>query len=83
MLERTLTPDDFREILGYTYAQRSRTTTFDVVAGGLTSGSDKAQDAVHVASFAQAGATWWLESFYPHHTLAQVRQRIHQGPPRF
>lgn len=82
MLERALTPDDFREILGYIHAQRTQTTPFDVVAGGLTSGTDKAQDAAHVASFAEVGATWWLECFYPRHTLEQVRQRIHQGPPR-
>ena len=82
MLERALTPADFREILDYTYAQRTQTTPFDVIAGGQTDGSDKAQAAAHAASFAEAGATWWLESFYSHHTLDQVRLRIHQGPPR-
>ncbi|GLV53882.1 luciferase-like protein [Dictyobacter sp. S3.2.2.5] len=79
---RDLTPDDFREILGYVHAHRTQTTQFEVVAGGLTSGTDKAQDVAQVAAFAEAGATWWLESFYPQHTLGQVRQRIHQGPPR-
>jgi len=59
--------EDFREILAF----------------GLTSGTDKASDAAHVASFAQADATWWLEHFAPHQTFEQVRQRIHQGPPRF
>lgn len=83
MLERALTPDDFREILDYTHAQRTQTSPFEVIAGGLTSGTDNAQDVAHVASFTEAGATWWLESFYPRHTLEQVRQRIHQGPPRF
>lgn len=83
MLERDLTRDDFREILSYTQAQRTRTTPFDAVVGGQTSGTDKAQDATHVASFAEAGATWWFESFYARHTLEQVRQRIHQGPPHF
>ncbi|BCL77568.1 luciferase-like protein [Ktedonobacteria bacterium brp13] len=83
ILERSLTPEDFREILGYTHAQRTQTNSFEALAFGLTSGIDKAQDAAHVASFAEAGATWWLEHFYPRHTLGQVRQRIHQGPPRF
>lgn len=83
MLERNLTPTDFQEILSYIHTQRTLATPYDVVAGGQTSGNDKAQDAAHVASFADAGATWWLESFYPQHTLEQVRQRIHQGPPRF
>jgi len=83
MHERALTPEDYPELLGYTYAQRTQTTPFDVVAGGLTSGTDKAQDAERVGAFAQAGATWWLESFDPIQTFEQVRQRIHQGPPRF
>jgi hypothetical protein len=83
MLGRALTPEDLRELLDYTSAQQTRITPFDVVAFGLTSGVDKAQDAAHVASFAQAGATWWLESFDPLQTFEQIRQRIHQGPPRF
>jgi alkanesulfonate monooxygenase SsuD/methylene tetrahydromethanopterin reductase-like flavin-dependent oxidoreductase (luciferase family) len=78
-----LTPEDFREILSYISAQRTQTTPFDAIAFGLTSATDKAQAGAHVASFAQAGATWWLEHFAPHHTTEQVRQRIHQGPPRF
>ncbi len=83
ILGRDVTPDDFREILDYTHAQRSESATpFDVIAGGTTSGDDHAQAAAHVASFAEAGATWWLESFYTQQTLEQVRQRIHQGPPR-
>ncbi|QBD76703.1 LLM class flavin-dependent oxidoreductase [Ktedonosporobacter rubrisoli] len=83
MRERALTPNDFREILGYVREQRTQDTPFDVVAGGLTSGTDKARDAAQVASFAEAGATWWLECYLPQHTLEQVRQRIRQGPPQF
>jgi alkanesulfonate monooxygenase SsuD/methylene tetrahydromethanopterin reductase-like flavin-dependent oxidoreductase (luciferase family) len=77
-----LTPEDFREVLDYIHAQRTQTTPFDALAYGLTSGTDRAQDAAHVGSFAQAGATWWLEHFALHHTFEQVHQRIHQGPPR-
>lgn len=83
MRERALTPVDFQEILAYTHAQRTQSTPFDVVASGLTSSTDKSQAAAHVSSFAEVGATWWLEGFNPSHTLEQVRQRIHQGPPRF
>lgn len=78
-----LTPEDFREIVAFVQTQRTRTTPFDALAFGRTSGTDKAADAAHVASFAQAGATWWLEHFAPHQTFEQVRQRIHQGPPCF
>lgn len=78
-----LTPDDFREILAFIQAHRTRTIPFDALAYGLTGGTDRAADAAHVAAFAQAGATWWLEHFHPQHTLEQVRHRIRQGPPRF
>lgn len=83
MLTRAITPEDFRELLGYIQAHRTQTTPFDAVAFGLTSGTDKARDAAQVTSFAEAGATWWLESFDPLQTVEQIRQRIHQGPPRF
>ncbi|MGI9057527.1 MAG: LLM class flavin-dependent oxidoreductase [Ktedonobacteraceae bacterium] len=82
MRERALTPDDFREIIDSTRVQRTQASHFDVVVGGQTSGTNKAQDAAQVASFAEVGATWWIESFYPHHTLEQVRERIQQGPPQ-
>ena len=77
-----LTPEDFQQILAFIQTQRTRTTPFDAVAFGRTSGADKASDAAHVASFAQAGATWWLEHFAPQQTVEQVRQRITLGPPR-
>lgn len=80
---RVMTPGDFHEILAYIQTQRSHATPFDVLAYGSTSGIDKGEDAARVASFAQTGATWWLEHFDPDHTFEQVRQRIHQGPPRF
>jgi alkanesulfonate monooxygenase SsuD/methylene tetrahydromethanopterin reductase-like flavin-dependent oxidoreductase (luciferase family) len=82
MLQRALRPEDFREMLAYIQTQRTLDTPFDVIASGQTSGLERAQDMATVASFAQAGATWWLESFSLHHPLEQVRQRIHQGPPR-
>jgi alkanesulfonate monooxygenase SsuD/methylene tetrahydromethanopterin reductase-like flavin-dependent oxidoreductase (luciferase family) len=77
-----LTPEDFREILAFIQTQRTQTTPFEALAYGRTSGTDKAQDAVHVAAFAQAGASWWLEHFAPDQSLEQVRERIQQGPPR-
>ena len=80
---RALTPEDFREILAFIQVQRTRTTPFDALAYGLTSGTDTAADASRVAAFAQAGATWWLEHFAPQHTVEQVRQRIQAGPPGF
>jgi alkanesulfonate monooxygenase SsuD/methylene tetrahydromethanopterin reductase-like flavin-dependent oxidoreductase (luciferase family) len=79
---RPLTPEDFQQILAFIQTQRTRSTPFEALAFGLTSGTNKASDAAHVAAFAQAGATWWLEHFAPQHTVEQVRCRIKLGPPR-
>ena len=46
-------------------------------------GGSTGHDAARVASFAEADAAWWLESFDPLQTFEQIRQRVHQGPPRF
>lgn len=78
-----LTPEDFRELLDSISARRTQTTPFDAVAFGQTGEADQARSIARVASFAEAGATWWFEHFAPHHTFEQVRWRIHQGPPRF
>lgn len=82
MSGRALEPEDLREILAFIQTQRTQTAPFEALAYGRTSGTDKARDAAHVAAFAQAGATWWLEHFAPQHTVEQVRERIWQGPPR-
>jgi len=76
-----LTPGDFREILAFIQAQRTLATPFEVLAHGQTSGTDQARDTAHVAAYAQAGATWWLEHFRPQKKIEQVRERIRQGPP--
>jgi alkanesulfonate monooxygenase SsuD/methylene tetrahydromethanopterin reductase-like flavin-dependent oxidoreductase (luciferase family) len=79
---RALEPEDLREVLAFIQDQRTHTTPFEVLAYGRTSGTYTNQDAAHVAAFAQAGATWWLEHFAPEQTVEQVRERIGQGPLR-
>jgi len=79
---RALEPEDLQEILAFLQTQRTHTTPFEALAYGRISGSDKAADAAHVAAFAQAGATWWLEHFAPEHTVEQIRHRIKLGHPR-
>jgi hypothetical protein len=76
-----LTPEDYREILAFIQSQRTQTTPFEVLTRGRTSGSDPAADAAHVATYSEAGVTWWMEQFRPQHTLDMVRKRIRQGPP--
>lgn len=79
---RALTPEDLREVLDFIQTQRAQSTPFEVLAYGRTSGTNTAAEVAHVAAFAQAGATWWLEHFAPEQTVEQVRERIQQGPPR-
>jgi alkanesulfonate monooxygenase SsuD/methylene tetrahydromethanopterin reductase-like flavin-dependent oxidoreductase (luciferase family) len=81
MSGRALEPEDLQQILTFIQTRRTQSTPFEVLAYGLTSGSDKAADAAHVAAFAQAGATWWLEHFAPEQTVEQVCHRIKLGPP--
>jgi len=62
---------------------------FDVAHWGLTSGSDRAQDAEAVAAYAEAGVTWWLENVSPWRfgwekgawPVEAMQERIRQGPP--
>jgi alkanesulfonate monooxygenase SsuD/methylene tetrahydromethanopterin reductase-like flavin-dependent oxidoreductase (luciferase family) len=58
---------------------------FDVIAEGETTAGNQ-EDDVRVAGWAEAGATWWLETRWemPHHSaerMQQVRERIAAGPP--
>jgi hypothetical protein len=81
------TPVEVREMKAFIEANRSLATPFDIVLEGDTPGDDPAQATAVVLPFAEAGATWWLESvwrfFYA--TPGDVDgmlTRIRQGPPR-
>jgi hypothetical protein len=53
------------------------------VAGGVTSGRDRAADRDLVGGLAEAGATWWSEWLTPlRGDLDAIRARVRQGPPR-
>ncbi len=80
-----ITPADIREMKTFIDAQRTVTTPFDIVCEGTTSGADPVQDAAGVRQWADAGATWWLETMWSHDFRAgsaAIRTRIRQGPPR-
>jgi alkanesulfonate monooxygenase SsuD/methylene tetrahydromethanopterin reductase-like flavin-dependent oxidoreductase (luciferase family) len=60
---------------------------FDVVVAGETSPDRPAQSAEKIAGFADAGATWWLESLEPErggrvYAFEELRERVLAGPPR-
>jgi alkanesulfonate monooxygenase SsuD/methylene tetrahydromethanopterin reductase-like flavin-dependent oxidoreductase (luciferase family) len=60
---------------------------FDVIVAGETSPDRPAQSAEKIAGFANAGATWWLESLEPErggrvYSFEELRERVLAGPPR-
>ncbi len=90
-LDGMLTPADLRAIVAYIGAERGSMDGFDVVIAGATSGTDGSADAAIVASYAAAGATWWLENINPWRCgwawqgpwpLDQMNARPGLGPPR-
>jgi alkanesulfonate monooxygenase SsuD/methylene tetrahydromethanopterin reductase-like flavin-dependent oxidoreductase (luciferase family) len=79
----SVTPDDVRAMTALIAEQRTQTTPFDMVIEGVTPIGDRAAAAAHVRPFAEAGATWWIESMWEAPGgLDAVRARIEQGPPR-
>jgi len=77
------TPPDLREIAAFIKKHRSVAGSFDIVNIGWTTGVSQRKDAEKVASFIEAGMTWWLESLYTKRDSPErMRARIGQGPPR-
>jgi alkanesulfonate monooxygenase SsuD/methylene tetrahydromethanopterin reductase-like flavin-dependent oxidoreductase (luciferase family) len=77
-------PDDVRDIRAW-LAERGR-TEIDVVIDGETPTADAAKAAEHVKPWAEAGATWWLETRWeiPHHSderMREINDRLASGPP--
>src|SRR6266566_4877930 len=76
-------PSDLREIAAFIKKHRIATGSFDIVNIGWTTGVSQRKDAEKVASFIEAGMTWWLESLYTKRDSPErMRARIRQGPPR-
>ncbi|KRC60411.1 luciferase [Agromyces sp. Root81] len=85
---RLFTPEIAAEALAWILAERAELGVvdrpFDVIQEGTTSGTDAAADAAIVRPWADAGATWWLESDWsvPAERIeASARARITAGPP--
>jgi|SRR5579862_5404723 len=77
-------PDDIRDIRAW-LAERGR-TEIDVVIDGETPTADGAAAAARVKGWADAGATWWLETRWemPHNSderMGEIRDRLAAGPP--
>jgi hypothetical protein len=79
-------PADLQALQTFLGEQRTRTTPFDIVMEGETSGSDLERARSIVRPLAEVGLTWWLEAVYgtpeTQGGVEGMRARIRQGPPR-
>ncbi len=78
-----VTPEDIRGMKDYVEENCGAGTAFDIVWEGQTPGEDPERAAEMVRPFAEAGATWWIESqWLSPNEPEDLRRRIGQGPPR-
>lgn len=81
--DNLLTPGDVAEVRDFILSQRSDPAPFDIAIINWTGLSDPEAAAAKVASYAEVGTTWWLESLYTlQDSLDGLRQRIRFGPPK-
>jgi alkanesulfonate monooxygenase SsuD/methylene tetrahydromethanopterin reductase-like flavin-dependent oxidoreductase (luciferase family) len=84
-LDRDAGPDDVRALRAW-LDERGARPDLDVIAEGETPADDAAAATATVKPWAEAGATWWLETRWemPHHSedrMSQIQERIVAGPP--
>lgn len=77
-------PEELRAVCAWL---AERDADIDVISEGETPADDEAAASAQVASWADAGATWWLETRWemPHNSadrMREVRDRLAAGPPR-
>jgi hypothetical protein len=76
-----------RQMVAQVQALRRTQHSFEVVVTGETPVNRPEQAEEHIAAYAAAGATWWLESLNPERSngptwsLEQLRDRVRAGPP--
>ncbi len=87
-LTAMLTPEEMQEIVRYVASHPAYTTPFEIVHMGITAGEDPIYDREVVATYEQAGVTWWVEKILPERwgswtdwPLEEMRDRIRRGPP--
>jgi len=82
-IETQLTPSQVRDLVAFIKSVRISDAPFEVIQSGETSGENADKDRAIVATYEEAGATWWFESRLPwRSSVEKVRARIRMGPPR-
>lgn len=73
-------PADIVQMKAYIEANRALTTPFDIIVEGKTLGLTRAQAADVCHHWAEAGATWWIESLHGV-SEEEILAYLRQGPP--
>jgi hypothetical protein len=68
-------------MMAYIETHRTTAGSFDVVVNGRMHEKPTTEAAELLRQYADAGVTWWLESFWPDTPLNKVESVVHQGPP--
>ena len=78
-----LTPDDYRAMRAFVAERRDADTPVDIIREGETPGDAPEAAAAIVRPWAEAGATWWMESRWDFSIpMEAIHERVQQGPPR-
>jgi alkanesulfonate monooxygenase SsuD/methylene tetrahydromethanopterin reductase-like flavin-dependent oxidoreductase (luciferase family) len=76
-------PEELRKRKAMIEALRSSSSPLDIITEGETPPDDPARAAAIVRPYAEAGATWWLESMWEGITRNyDMRMRVRSGPPK-
>ena len=68
-------------MINYIEKNRTEISPFDIIVEGETPGDDISTTESIIRPFAEAGATWWIESNWTTPDLNKIKARIKEGPP--
>ena len=77
-----LTPALVAEMRAYADVERGPASPYDIVVEDVTPADDPTAAAASVRPYAEAGATWWIESPWDYaDDQEKVVKRLRSGPP--
>jgi len=74
-------PEHIREMRDYIKKNRQANSPFDIIVEGETPGNDPHSAESIIKPYADAGATWWIESNWTTPDLSKIKARVKEGPP--